>query len=141
MTCDINTCKPYRAGTHLTFISTENKCTHQGENVSRQYIRQFKIDGDVFTSGDMQRCDFLLLNDDKKTSYYIELKGSDLPKAIAQIDNTVAMISPFLPGYKIFRRIVYRTGTHKIRDSRVVQWQSKHSKSVLIKERKLEEEI
>ena len=39
-------------------------------------IRQFKVDGDVVAAGDMSpRCDYLLLNDDAKTSYYIELKA------------------------------------------------------------------
>lgn len=140
MSVDINSYKPYRAGTHSVFTSTENNCTHKGKNVSRCEVRQFKIDGDVFKDGDAQRCDFLLLNDDKRTSYYIELKGSDLPKAINQIERTVAVISPSLPNYKIFRRIVYRTGTHRIHESKVVLWK-KENRTALIRERLLEEDI
>ena len=118
---DINACTPYREGTHLSFVSSENQCKHIGKNPGRHAVRQFKVDGEVFPKGATpQRCDYLLLNDTKKTSYYIELKGSDIPKATQQIDSTVAMLSPSLPGYKIFRRIVYKSGTHKIEESSVL---------------------
>lgn len=140
MSVNINSHKPYCEGKHSVFISKENNCTHRGKNASRCAVRQFKIDGDVFKDGDAQRCDFLLLNDDKQTSYYIELKGSDLPKAINQIEHTIAIISPSLPNYKVFRRIVYRTGTHRIRESIVIQWRKKN-RTALIRERLLEEDI
>lgn len=92
MCCNINDFTPHRAGQHSVFTSAENRCTHVGKNKNRHMIRQFKVDGEVVAAGDMSpRCDYLLLNDDAKTSYYIELKGSDLVKAIEQIETTVAM--------------------------------------------------
>jgi hypothetical protein len=95
MCCNINDFTPHRAGQHSVFTSAENRCTHVGKNKNRHMIRQFKVDGEVVAAGDMSpRCDYLLLNDDAKTSYYIELKGSDLVKAIEQIETTVAMIAP-----------------------------------------------
>lgn len=113
MKYSINDYPPYRAGKHSVFTSSENGCTHCGKNTSQCMVRQFKIDGGVFTDGTTPRCDYLLLNDDRHTSYYIELKGSDLPKAIEQLEHTISMISPSIPDYKVFRRIVYRTGSHK----------------------------
>ena len=108
MRCNINDFTPYRAGQHSVFTSAENRCTHVGKNKNRHMIRQFKVDGDVVAAGDMSpRCDYLLLNDDAKTSYYIELKGSDLVKAIEQIETTVAMIAPSIPEYTVLRRIVF----------------------------------
>ena len=105
-------------------------------------IRQFKVDGEVVAAGDMSpRCDYLLLNDDAKTSYYIELKGSDLVKAIEQIETTVAMIAPSIPEYTVLRRIVFRTGTHGIQTRPVLSWKRKHGNTVVIKERLLEETI
>ena len=141
MSVSIHDYTPYRAGKHAVFISSENGCTHQGKNTKRCEVRQFKIDGGVFTDGTTPRCDYLLLNDDRHTSYYIELKGSDLPKAIEQLEHTISRIAPSIPEYTVFRRIVYRTGSHKIRESKVVLWQKKHGRSVQIKERKLEENI
>lgn len=142
MTIDINQYRPFREGKHREFISSENGCTHVGKNVKQQVVRQFKIDGEVIPSGSSaQRCDYLLLNDETKSSYYIELKGSDIPKAIEQIENTVAMISAKIPQYKVFRRIIYKTGSHKVKDSAVLHWQRKHGKTAIIKERKYEDNI
>ena len=141
MICRINEYQPYRAGKHSVFTSSENGCIHRGKNTSQCEVRQFQIDGGVFTDETTPRCDYLLLNDDLRTSYYIELKGSDLPKAIEQIENTITMIRPSIPEYRVFRRIIYRTGSHRIRESKVVFWQKKHGNTAQIKERKLEEII
>ena len=88
-----------------------------------------------------ERCDFLLLNDEStpKTSYYIELKGSDLPKAIRQIENTIKLLSPSLRGYVVLRRIVYHTGSHNVRASSVLRWRAKYN--AVIKEREYSENI
>lgn len=112
MPYNINDYQPFREGRHTVFTSPENGCKHIGKNVNKQYIRHFKVDGEVFNGPGEERCDFLLINDEStpKTSYYIELKGSDLPKAIRQIENTIKLLSPSLPGYVVLRRIVYHTG-------------------------------
>lgn len=110
MSYNIKDYTPFREGKHPVFSSSENGCRHIGNNVSRQYIRHFKIDGEVFRSSGEERCDYLLVNDDAKTSYYIELKGSDLSKAIRQIENTIKLIAPSLSGYAVFSQdhISYR---------------------------------
>ena len=98
-------------------------------------------DGEVFNSPGEERCDFLLLNDEStpKASYYIELKGSDLPKAIRQIENTIRLLSPSLPGYAVLRRIVYHTGSHNVQASEVLRWRAKYK--AVIKEREYSENI
>ena len=142
MRLSINDFKPYRAGRHAVFTSTENRCTHIGNNTNGHMVRQFKVDGEVVAAGDPSpRCDYLLLNDESRTSYYIELKGSDLVKAIEQIENTVSMISPSISEYTVFRRIVFKTGTHGIQTSPVLSWKKKHGNTVKIKERTLSENI
>ena len=128
MSYNIKDYTPFREGKHPVFSSSENGCRHIGNNVSRQYIRHFKIDGEVFRSSGEERCDYLLVNDDAKTSYYIELKGSDLSKAIRQIENQAG-----------FRRIIYHTGSHNVRASDVLRWKAKHK--VVIKEREYPENI
>lgn len=139
---DINSFEPIRRGNHASFISSEKGCVHVGKNIGRCMVRQFKMDGGVVPEGSAEsRCDYLLLNDDAKTSYFIELKGSDIPKAIEQIESSVQAVMPSLPGYTVFRRIVYKSGTHKIKESQVIAWQKKHGRSAQIKERKLEENI
>ena len=135
---------PYREGTHPVFTSSENGCTHVGKNVSLEKIRQFKVDGGVIPKNAQEsRCDYLLLNDDKKTARYIELKGSDIEKAISQIEKTIEMIHPSIPAYQIYRRIVFRTGSHSVNSRIVTNWKKRYGKNngAVISERKYEENI
>lgn len=138
---DINDYTPHRAGTYTEFVSSENGCKHIGRNVSGHEIRQFKIDGEVFTkNADTARCDYLLLNDEAKRAYYIELKGSDLEKAIQQIEATVQIFQNSLPEYTPFKRVVYFSGTTGLRGSTVHRWKAKNPTAV-IKERLYSEAI
>lgn len=139
---DINSFTPHRKGQYAAFISSENRCTHKGKNPNQHFIRQFKIDGEVFPKGtSTKRCDYLLINDTAKTTYYIELKGSDIPTATVQIDNTVDLLSPSLPDYKVFRRIIYRSSTHKMDENSVVRWKLRHRGTFIIKHDTCEENI
>lgn len=135
----INDYKPFRTGQYPVFTSSENGCRHIGNNTKRQYVRHFKVDGEIFTGTVETRCDYLLLNDDTKTAYYIELKGSDLSKAIQQIENTIKLLSPSLPGYAVLRRIVYHTGSHNVHASEVLRWKARYK--AVVKEREYSENI
>lgn len=64
----------------------KNKQYHKGKNVNGCYVTHYRVDGDVIRDG--SRCDFLLINEDAKIAYLVELKGSDLVKALAQLENT-----------------------------------------------------
>ena len=135
---------PFREGRHPTFTSSENGCTHVGKNNSREHVRQFQVDGGIIPKNAPDpRCDYLLLNDDKQTARYIELKGSDIEKAIAQIENTIRMLHPSISSYTIFRRIVYRTGSHSVNSRSVTTWKLKYGKNngAVVSERKYEENI
>jgi hypothetical protein len=94
----------------------------------------------IAKNADTARCDYLLLNDEAKRAYYIELKGSDLEKAIQQIEATVQMFQTSLPGYTTYRRIIYFSGTTDIRGSAVQRWKAKH-RTAVIKLRVLSEAI
>ena len=139
MPYNINDYKPFRTGQYPVFTSSENGCRHIGNNTKRQYVLHFKVDGEIFTGTVETRCDYLLLNDDTKTAYYIELKGSDLSKAIRQIENTIKLLSPSLPGYAVLRRIVYHTGSHNVHASEVLRWKARYK--AVVKERAYSENI
>ena len=129
---NINDYTPCRSGTYAEFVSSENGCKHIGRNVSGHEIRQFKIDGEVIAkNADTARCDYLLLNDEAKRAYYIELKGSDLEKAIQQIEATVQMFQTSLPGYTTYKRIIYFSGTTDIKGSAVQRWKAKHPTAII----------
>ena len=53
-----------------------------------------------------KKCDYLLLNLSDTIAFLIELKGSDLHKAILQIDATLSMVIKKLNGFRINARII-----------------------------------
>lgn len=122
---DINAFKPHREGNDSQFVSKENHCTHICKNPGGKYVRQFVVDGEVFPKGKPpQRCDYLILNDTDRIAYYIELKGSDIPVAIAQIDSTRSLIS--LDYTDRCRIILHKVRSHQINDDFVIRWKRKH---------------
>lgn len=135
---DINKHEPCMEGPHSKFVSRENNCVHTANNPSGHYVRKFRIDGDIIPKQDTntERCDYLLVNDIKKDSYYIELKGSDIEKAIDQIEKSILMVKDSLPAYRVFRRIIFHSGTHQIQRQKVVKWKTRYADSVIIKQRK-----
>ena len=139
---NINSCTPCREGRLPEFRSSEKRCVHIGKNPIPNYIRQFKVDGEVFAKGaEEEKCDYLLLNDDVQKAYYIELKGSDISKAIDQIENTIRLLHHAIPKYDVFCRIIYHTGSHAVHAKTALKWLTKRKGKALIKERQYEENI
>lgn len=77
---------------------------HKAKNTEKAYVTHYKIDGIVIKTG--SRCDYLLMNEETRTAYLIELKGSDLVKAAEQLDNTEKILQQELSGYRLQYRIV-----------------------------------
>ena len=108
-------------------------CQHRAQNVVKQnnlrfVVRQYKIDGNIITVGN--KCDYLVLNDDLKTAYLIELKGKDIHHAIKQLEDTLNIIKSNLSDYTFFLRIVYKGKcTHAVRDHKTTRWKDGHGKS------------
>lgn len=82
------------------------------------------------------RCDFLLLNDERKTAYFIELKGSpaDAMKCIEQVENTERMCRASLQGYTSLYRFVFGPG-HGMYPSGFIAWRNKKPKGVVVAKR------
>ena len=130
--------------------SNKNPAQHIAINASEHPVRKYKIDGCVLNDGN--KCDFMVLNDELKNAYLIELKGSysDLEKAIKQLDESWQQLKSTLSGYTFLFRIVYRKGssTHNVKGSRVRRWENEHGgktkegyKITVIKQKTLEETI
>lgn len=119
---------------HLLKMGADTSEITQNDNMfgTLRWMEKFSGPGE-------ERCDYLFLNDEAATSYYIELKGSDLPKAIRQIENTIKLLSPSLPGYAVLRRIVYHTGSHNVHASEVLRWKARYK--AVVKERAYSENI
>lgn len=78
--------------------------SHIGINNNEKRVSHYQIDGIVITG--VSRCDFLLMNEDTKTAWLIELKGSDLTKAARQLENTEKILHQQLLPYCVNYRIV-----------------------------------
>lgn len=133
---------PSYCGSHQKIIvSEENRVQHRGINNDRNKVRQIKIDGDMWTKGTSTvRADYLLLNEDKKTAYIIELKGSDIEHALEQIKNTDVNLNEALSDFQKYWRLVYRTSTKKMKNRNENELQRK-CPNLVIRKNSLEESI
>lgn len=117
-------------------------CQHRALNKQRKLVRQFRIDSEVIPSTNpAKRCDFLVLNDESETAYYIELKGSDILYAVEQIITTESYCKDSVKGYKSFYRVIYRSATHDVRGSKALALKRQFKGQLIIKENMLEENI
>lgn len=89
---------------------------HKANNITKAHVTHYKVDGIVMKAG--SRCDYLLLNEDMKIAYFIELKGSDLVKAAEQLEATEQFLHQSLSGYQSqYRIIANKCKTQEIRSS------------------------
>lgn len=124
---------------------SRNPCKHVAVNKDRSCVAQYQLDGQVFTEHE-QRCDFLVMNRDKKSVYLIELKGSNVLHAMDQVLSSSRLLQEDLAGWDVFYRIIYRSRTQEVRQSRIVRWKEKMGKKngipvVILKEKQYEEPI
>ena len=113
---------------------------HKAINTAKAYVTHYQIDGVVIKSGD--RCDYLLMNEDKKIAYLIELKGSDLVKAAEQLESTENALRQALVGYSMRYRIVAnKCKTQEIKSSAYRKYQIRWKDRLLQKTGFIEEII
>lgn len=113
---------------------------HKGINAAKVYVTHYQIDGIVIKSGD--RCDYLLMNEENKIAYLIELKGSDLIKAAKQLETTEKVLHQELTGYSLRYRIVAnKCKTQEIRSSEYRKYQIRWRGRLVQKTGAIEERI
>lgn len=113
---------------------------HRGNNIENAYVTHYKIDGVVITAG--SRCDFILFNEDKRTAYLIELKGSDLVKAAEQLEATEINLREELREYSLQYRIVAnKCKTQEIRSTKYRKYQMRWGRKLIQKTGYIEETI
>lgn len=106
-------------------IDKGSKTKYIYRNNSSNFLSKYRVDGGLIEDNDA-KCDYLLLNCDKKQSYFIEMKGSDLIQAINQIDRSINLLKKDLAGFSFFARIVLtRVNTVDLRDSRLMRLEKK----------------
>ena len=101
----IKNCEQYR-DTRSTPSVTEKGKTFQLDNRNKREVACIKIDDCVFKQADGIKCDYLFEVESKKQLFYVELKGSDIVKAINQIIETLKQTSASYPGWIYDARVV-----------------------------------
>ena len=118
----------------------KNPQYHKGINAEKSYVTHYQIDGVVIKNGN--RCDFLLMNEDKLTAYLIELKGSDLVKAAEQLEATETALKKELKNYSLrYRIIANKSKTHEITSSAYRKYQMKWKRDLVQASGQYEEKI
>ena len=110
------------------------------DNFSLHKITHYRIDGVVIKAG--SKCDFLLMDEDTRIAYLIELKGSDLKKAAIQLETTEEVLKNELATYeRKFRIVVSKACTHAIESSTFKRFKKKKGDSLLYGTNKIVESI
>jgi hypothetical protein len=82
-------------------VCQENKSTYRYINNAGKTVAKIRVDGGLINEKTIEKCDWLLVNWDDGLSYFIELKGSDVRKAIVQIQTTINELSPSLSALNV----------------------------------------
>ena len=124
-------CKSHCSKKQSIIVSEENKMKHIANNINCDTVYQFKIDGEIIPpKSPIKRCDFLLENETKKVVYLIELKGTNVDRAVDQIESTVSIFRDKLSAYKISPRIIYKSNTHRIYSTKVRNFKKTYLDSI-----------
>lgn len=126
-------CDPYKKC--FEFIKQKNKVvTCSDKKPSTKYIytnnsldelSKYIVDG-CLIDDDGAKCDFLLLNCNKEISYFIELKGSDLIRAVEQIDRSIDILHKDFKSFSVEARIVLtRVNTTDLKSAKLIRLESK----------------
>lgn len=118
---------------------SKTKRKHIAKNLKINNVRQYQLDGNIIKNA--KSCDYLVLNDDCKKAFFIELKGRNVSEAVPQLEGAVLKTSSELSGYSFkFRIISSKSNTHEINDSKILKFKKKY-KDVKIKTNELTESI
>jgi hypothetical protein len=88
---------------------SENGRTFKGDNKQQYEFSLFRVDDCIISDKTVGKCDYLLLNCSEQVAYFIELKGSDLIKAITQIDSSITLLLKTIEDFKIINARVVLT--------------------------------
>lgn len=111
------------------FNDTRSKAVFKDKKVIRQFvainksskmIKGLRVDDCLITDG--LKCDYLLIIEAEEKLYFIELKGSDLIKAVEQINITLDKLLPSIDNKIVNGRIVLsKVNTPDLQHSRLIK--------------------
>ncbi len=107
MSCDnFRQNKHSQCNNNRVVVAEENRMKYILENNNRKEICKIKVDDGYIQNETIKKCDYLFLNCQDNIALFIELKGSDLFKAINQINTSIDYFIDNLTDFSINARIV-----------------------------------
>ena len=94
--------------TQSSFSVYGDKTNYQFQNGGHQRVSKYIVDDCVLAAlKDDEKCDYLFIvkNSEMEDGYFIELKGSNVPKAINQLTNSIRHLKANISGV-MFGRII-----------------------------------
>lgn len=90
--------KAFRAGKKKTCFESSTVAEEKGKkfelrNKSRKTVCRVKVDGCLINDHKTKRCDFLFKVCETETHFLVELKGTDVDKAVDQIIHTFEFVN------------------------------------------------
>jgi hypothetical protein len=83
-------CQRYKSDTKIVLQENKSKITFL--NPEQKKILKIRVDGCAIRGDNTLRCDYALVPDNG-VEIYVELKGSDIPHAIKQLESTINLLS------------------------------------------------
>lgn len=125
----------------ISVSDKKSSTTYRYINKSGNNTALYRVDGGLIV--DDQKCDYLLLNCEKASAFFIEIKGSDVEKAIEQIIASINALRTSLKSRIINARIVpTRVNTTQLNSSkyqRLKKLVSQYNGNLKIQTRLMEE--
>ncbi len=119
-------------------VSQEKGRRHIAKNVRGACVTHYRIDGVVIKQGN--KCDYLLINEDTKDAYLIELKGRDLIGAAQQLEATeIALRTQLLPYSIKYRIVASKCRTQEIESSEFKKFKRRCGNALRYQTNQLEE--
>ncbi|MCL1806161.1 MAG: hypothetical protein FWG31_00490 [Oscillospiraceae bacterium] len=102
--CDKSECKTTTNESNPT--RRENGVSYGIMNEGKSQAIIYHVDGGVITGAEEKRCDYLFMFPLQTKAFFVELKGRHWEDAVEQLENTVRLLCPAMPGYTPHLRAV-----------------------------------
>lgn len=102
----LDRCVEFSDERSMPSVSEKGKTFTLDNRESRIGVRCIKVDDCVFMSIDGKKCDYIFEVSNRSRVYFIELKGSDIVKAISQLLETIEKLKIEFVGWNMEAHVV-----------------------------------
>ena len=101
---------------------SENKVSYSINNINRQTVLKYAVDGGLISGVNQEKCDYLMMFPECMKAFFIELKGQGWEKAVSQLVNTVRILYPAMSNYTPHLRAVVGRSAPRTNYNPLMKW-------------------